>query len=32
MLLRSGAEDPLADAGRLEIEEHFARAEADGAN
>lgn len=32
MLLRSSAEDPLADAGRLEIEEHFARAEADGAN
>jgi hypothetical protein len=32
MLLRSGAEDPLADAHRLEIEEHFARAEADGAN
>ncbi|WP_214473995.1 DUF4375 domain-containing protein [Mesorhizobium sp. dw_380] len=31
-LLRSGAEDPLADAHRLEIEEHFVRAEADGAN
>lgn len=31
-LLRSGAEDPLADAHRLEIEEHCARAEADGAN
>ncbi|MEZ2332803.1 DUF4375 domain-containing protein [Mesorhizobium sp. RCC_202] len=32
MLSRSGAEDPLADAHRLEIEEHFARAEADGAD
>ncbi len=32
MLLKSGAEDPLADAHRLEIEEHFAHAEADGAN
>jgi hypothetical protein len=32
MLLRSGTEDSLADAHRLEIEEHFVRAEADGAN
>ncbi|KAA3450851.1 hypothetical protein C7I87_08900 [Mesorhizobium sp. SARCC-RB16n] len=32
MLLTSGAEDPLADASRLEIEEHFARAESDSAN
>ncbi|MDX8526834.1 hypothetical protein RFM68_20245 [Mesorhizobium sp. MSK_1335] len=31
-MLLSSAEDPLADAHRLEIEEHFTRAEADGAN